>query len=167
MSGVESKYLAGEIDNKMFIKIIGNATMKNSKTLEDLFEDLLSKEQEDIILDLSKCNYMDSTMLGLIAKTAIRIKKKWDSTLYILNITNMIRTSFKSTGLDKLVTFLDEDQDIDEDDIDELEMKDFDDVRAKNVHILEAHKTLTELNDENKEAFKSVVDLLEKSLEEQ
>jgi len=160
----ENKYLAGEIEGKFFIKFIGNATMRNSKTIDELLEKLLKEEAKDVIFDLEECNYMDSTMLGLIAKTAIKIKKNWKRTLYVLNTSNMIKSSFKSTGVNKLLEFI-ESESIKEESIEELEMKDFENKESKTKHILEAHKTLMGLTDENKKVFKNVVTLLEKELE--
>lgn len=160
----ENKYLAGEIEGEFFIKFVGNATMKNSKTIDELLEKLLNKEEKDIVLDFEDCNYMDSTMLGLIAKTAIKVKKNWKKTLYALNTCNIIKSSFKSTGVDKLLEFI-ESESIEEGTIEELDMKEFENKESKTEHILEAHKTLMGLTDENKKVFKNVVDLLEKELE--
>ena len=69
----EDKYLAGDYQGNLFIKIVGNATMKNSKTLDALFDKVFAGGQKDIILDFEECNYMDSTMLGLIKKTLGKI----------------------------------------------------------------------------------------------
>jgi anti-anti-sigma factor len=159
----ENKYLIGEYNNEVFIKFIGNATMKNSKTLEEAFNNIFAGEKKDIILDFEECNYMDSTMLGLIAKTAIRLKKEWNQFLYEINSSNMVKTSLKSTGVYNLMKHLDDlKQEVE---LKELENKDFDDKTEKAKHILEAHKTLMDLSDENKKIFKNVVEMLEKDLD--
>jgi hypothetical protein len=106
---------------------------------------------------------MDSTMLGLIAKTAIRLKKEWNQFLYEINSSNMVKTSLKSTGVYNLMKHLDDlKQEVE---LKELENKDFDDKTEKAKHILEAHKTLMDLSDENKKIFKNVVEMLEKDLD--
>ncbi len=157
------KYLYGEIENKVFIKFVGNCTMKNSKTLEDLVKKILEGEKKDIILDLEECNYMDSTMLGLIAKITIKIKQMWQKNIYALNTPNIINASFKSTGVSKLIEMI-ENKEENNIKVEELEIKDFDDKEAKTRHILEAHKTLIGLSEENAKAFKNVVTLLEREL---
>ncbi|BDU50184.1 STAS domain-containing protein [Haliovirga abyssi] len=159
----EDQYLYGEIDGKGFIKFVGNATMKNSKTLEDLFEKLFKSDKKEIVLDFEECNYMDSTMLGLIAKTAIKFKKSWGLAIYALNTPNIILTSLKSTGVNKLMEFI-EDENLKVVEVKKLETKDYDNKEEKTKHILEAHKTLMGLSDENKEVFKNVVNLLEGEL---
>lgn len=156
------RYLVGEFADKIFIKIEGNATMKNSKTLEDLFKKIFEGEQKDIIFDMENCNYMDSTMLGLIAKTAIKLRQSWKIPIYAINATNTILTGWKSTGIDKLLVIL---EGVSNDaDMTSLDTKDFKDKDEKTRHILEAHKTLMDLSEENKQVFKNVVNLLEMEL---
>ena len=159
----EDKYLAGEYERKLFIKIVGNATMKNSKTLDLLFEKVFKEESKDLILNLEECNYMDSTMLGLLAKTAIKMKKLWNKKMYVVNIPNTVSMSLKSTGVDKLMEFIDSNN-TGNVEVEQLETRDFDGKKEKTMHILESHKVLMELNDENKVVFKNVVNLLEQEL---
>lgn len=159
----EDKYLAGEYDGKLFIKIVGNATMKNSKTLDLLFEKVFKETEKDIIIDLEESNYMDSTMLGLLAKTAIRLKKTWNKKMYVMNIPNTVGMSLKSTGVDKLMEVIEKEK-IGEVATEKLETRDFDVKSEKSQHILDSHRVLMELNDENKIVFKNVVNLLEQEL---
>ena len=159
----EDKYLAGEYEGKLFIKIVGNATMKNSKTLDLLFEKVFKEEKKDIIVDLGDCNYMDSTMLGLLAKTAIKLKKLWDKKMFAMNISNTVGMSLKSTGVDKLMELIDSSS-AGKVEVEQLETRDFDAKSEKSMHILEAHRVLMDLNDENKVVFKNVVNLPEQEL---
>lgn len=159
----EDKYLAGDYQGNLFIKIVGNATMKNSKTLDALFDKVFAGGQKDIILDFEECNYMDSTMLGLIAKTAIKLKKLWGKSMYSVNASNVIAMSLKSTGVDKLLVQL-ETTELAVIGVEKLDNKDFEGKREKTEHILEAHKTLMELSEENSAVFKNVVTLLEQEL---
>ena len=159
----EDKYLAGEYDGKLFIKIVGNATMKNSKTLDLLFDKVFKEAEKDIVIDLEDSNYMDSTMLGLLAKTAIRLKKTWNKKMYIMNIPNSVGMSLKSTGVDKLMEFIEKEK-VGEVVTEKLETRDFGVKSEKSQHILDSHKVLMELNDENKVIFKNVVNLLEQEL---
>ncbi len=163
----EDKYLIGELDGKVFIKFVGNSTMKNSKTLEEVFDKIFSGEKKEMIFDFDECNYMDSTMLGLIAKTALKMKKKWNSTVYGVNLSNAVNASLKSTGVDKLMHILENSetsQKAKEVKANQLESKDFDSKEEKTKHILDAHKTLMGLSEENEKVFQNVVNLLEKEL---
>ena len=159
----ENKYLYGEIENIIFIKAIGSSTMKNSKTISDILDKLLCSENKEIILDMSECKYVDSTFLGLIAKYAMEIKMKWGTSLNILNPTEAVATGLKQTGIEKFVNKI-ENSYIDNLNIEEIQTKDFDDKIEKSKYILDMHKTLMNLNEENKETFKNLVDLMEKSI---
>lgn len=163
----EDKFLAGEFEGNIFIKLIGNSTMRNSKTLEEYLNKILTGEKKDIILDFEECNYMDSTMLGLIAKIALKIKKIWLQEIIAINLDNSTLMSIKSTGIDKLLNLIESDNinKKDSEELEELENKDFDSKEEKTQHILESHKTLVNLNEENKLIFQNVVNLLEKEIE--
>lgn len=159
---MEDKFLVGEYEESIFIQFVGNATMKNSKTVEELFDKIFLGEKREIIIDFKDCNYMDSTMLGFLAKTAIKLKKNWDKKIFEFNATNMVKASLKSTGVYNLMEHLEEFTGTVE--LSEIETKDFSDKSEKAKHILEAHKTLMGLSEENEKVFKNVVELLEKDI---
>ena len=159
---MEDRFLYSEADDTIFIKIEGNATMKNSKTLSDLLVKIFNGEKKNLVFEMSDCNYLDSTFLGLIAKCALEIKKTWNSTLYIMNASNMVLSGLKQTGIDKFVEKI-EDSSL-QLKTSELENQDFSDRKEKTLHILEMHKTLMELNEKNKETFQNVVNMIEKDL---
>lgn len=159
---MEDKFLVGEYEDKIFVQFIGNATMKNSKTIEELFDNIFAGEKKEIIIDFKDCNYMDSTMLGFLAKTAIKLKKVWNKQMFEFNAINMVKASLKSTGVYNLMEHLDEFNGVVQ--LTELQVKDFSDKGEKARHILDAHKTLMSLSEENEKVFKNVVDLLEKDI---
>ncbi len=160
---MENKYLYGEIENTVFIKAVGDATMKNSKTVSDIIDDLLTKEKKEIILDMSECTYVDSTFLGLIAKYAIEIKMKWNEVLHVMNPLTPVLQGLKETGIEKFINIIFNNKN-GSDDIKEIEMKDFDNKNDKSLYILEMHKTLVNLNEENKKTFGNVVALMEQNI---
>ena len=60
---MEDRFLYSEADDTIFIKIEGNATMKNSKTLSDLLAKIFKGEKKNLVFEMSDCNYLDSTFL--------------------------------------------------------------------------------------------------------
>lgn len=160
----EDKYMYGEYENKVFIKLVGNSTMKNSKTLEDIFAKILTGDKKDIVLDFTDSNYMDSTVLGTIAKNAVKVKKAWGESVYAVNVGGAIKMGLSSTGIDKIIKIIDSES-VSSPEMMTVEKSDFADKRSKTEHILDAHKMLMTLNEENKKVFKNVVDLMEKELE--
>jgi|GEM_PF-1241969 len=159
---METRYLVGELQNYVMVKFVGNATMKTSKTLENFFINLLKGEEKNIILDFEECNYIDSTVLGLIAKTALEVKKIWHKKMFEMNASNMVRSSLNSTSVYDLLIPLKENNE--EFSFLELKNKTFhsDEERAK--HLLETHKTLINLSKDNEKAFKDIVKLLEEDI---
>ena len=59
---MEDKFLVGEFGDAIFVQFVGNATMKNSRTLEELFDKIFAGEKKEIIIDFKDCNYMDSVL---------------------------------------------------------------------------------------------------------
>lgn len=159
---MDDKFLVGEYEDKIFVQFVGNATMKNSKTIEELFDNIFAGEKKEIIIDFKDCNYMDSTMLGFLAKTAIKLKKVWNKQMFEFNAINMVKASLKSTGVYNLMEHLEDFSGVVQ--LTELQVKDFSDKGEKARHILDAHKTLMSLSEENEKVFKNVVDLLEKDI---
>ena len=49
---MEDKFLVGEFGDAIFVQFVGNATMKNSRTLEELFDKIFAGEKKEIIIDL-------------------------------------------------------------------------------------------------------------------
>lgn len=161
---MEDKYLVGELGDNIVIKIVGNATMKNSKTLEVYFKELLKENKKEIVLDFDECNYLDSTVLGVIAKMSLEVGKLWKTKLYEINVSNMVRSTLNSTGVYDLMGHSKGTKD--DVSLSDLKNRTFLTTEEKAQHILEAHKTLMGLSKENEEVFKNVVRLLEKDIRE-
>lgn len=160
---MENKYLVGELGDNIVIKIVGNATMKNSKTLEDYFNNVLKDAKKEIILDFADCNYLDSTTLGVIARMSLEVGKKWNTKLYEINVSNMIRSTLNSTGIYDLMGHSKKEGD--DVSFSGLKNRTFLSDEEKAKHILEAHRTLMELSKENEAVFSNVVRLLEKDIQ--
>ena len=80
-----------------------------------------------------------------------------------MNASNMVMSGLKQTGIDKFIEKL-EDENF-ELETTEVRKSDFSDKKDKTLHILEMHKTLSDLNEKNKETFKNVVEMIEKDLD--
>ena len=56
---MEDKFLVGEFGDAIFVQFVGNATMKNSRTLEELFDKIFAGEKKEIIIDNDKQSFWD------------------------------------------------------------------------------------------------------------
>jgi len=134
-------------------------------TLCTALEEFVNKMFEDgdlksIIIDLSDVDGLDSTTLGQLAKISILSREKLQLTPSIISPKEDITKLLKTMGFHKIFYILGQlPTKIDQ--LDTIECShtiNEDDLRDK---IIEAHKVLIELNEDNREAFQNLVDSLE------
>ena len=158
-----AKILYAECKDQFVIKIIGEIRHTISSGLDRVINYGFNKTNAKyFIIDLSETTYIDSTNLGLLAKIAklARINNYANPT--IVSCNEDVNIVLKSMGFEMIFYF-----------IEKLE-KNFDCFQSVNIHdqetektkwiILEAHKTLMEINKKNNNQFHSVVELLSKEI---
>ncbi|WP_314011134.1 STAS domain-containing protein [Pseudostreptobacillus hongkongensis] len=153
-------FLYVNIEGRYIFKILGKATMKNSKNLSD-FIDLNFDEIIDLSFEMSETTYMDSTFLGMIAKIAIELKTKKNKKLVVLNPSQEAKGFLKQTGITKFIDIINEEE-IKSESLKAISLETNDNMNDKSRYILEMHEVLMNLNDENKKVFQSVVDAMKK-----
>lgn len=153
-------FLYVNIEGRYIFKILGKATMKNSKNLSD-FIDLNFDEIIDLSFEMSETTYMDSTFLGMIAKIAIELKTKKNKKLVVLNPSQEAKGFLKQTGITKFIDIINEEE-IKSESLKSISLETNDNMNDKSRYILEMHEVLMNLNDENKKVFQSVVDAMKK-----
>ena len=156
----EFKYI--NLDGRYIFKIIGKATMKNSKILSDYIESIF-KDIKTLSFEMSEIEYMDSTFLGLVAKFVVDLKTQKSQKFIILNPSKEAYTLLKQTGIDKFCDVINED--IDFLNIKKVEGEDLSNMKEKSKYILEMHEVLMNLNEKNKITFKPVVDAMKKVID--
>lgn len=149
--------LYANLDNANIIKVCGKATMKNSQTVLELFDN----SDKIVMLDLSETTYIDSTFLGLIAKYTMEYIKKYGEYLSIIKPSQEVTNALKQTGILKFVVILNEQITINEV---KIEKENFKTSNISN-HILQMHEILAGLNEENAVVFNPVVEQLRKVVE--
>ncbi len=153
-------FLYVNIEGRYIFKILGKATMKNSKNLS-YFIDLNFDEIIDLSFEMSETTYMDSTFLGMIAKIAIELKTKKNKKLVVLNPSQEAKGFLKQTGITKFIDIINEEE-IKSESLKAISLETNDNMNDKSRYILEMHEVLMNLNDENKKVFQSVVDAMKK-----
>jgi len=84
------------------IIIPDNFAVEEASEYRQKLNDLIDKGQYNFVLDFSKCNFIDSTGLGVIVSAYKRCKEK-NGTIMIRSITNAnVLKVFKLTRLDKV-----------------------------------------------------------------
>ncbi|NUM52809.1 MAG: hypothetical protein HUU46_04115 [Candidatus Hydrogenedentes bacterium] len=136
-------------------------TFPLSKSARLFIDRLLGQDDyENIVVDLTECDGMDSTNLGLLAEVGRLSMDRFNRKASILvpEGGRMMR-NLKVTGFDALFTILDVDTPI-RGDLEPLREVSDSELSVARM-LLEAHQTLSNMNESNKLMFKNVIEALE------
>ncbi len=145
---------------------MGNLKYTSSSGFDIFLDDFLARAYQDVVIDLSEASFIDSTNLGLIARIAERSRRMGRDPVTLISPRDDINRILKSVRFDRIFRIVETGDPADlaagleegevltggeRSDKDNLEM------------ILRAHKTLIAVDEQNRDEFQDVVDLLEKS----
>ena len=159
----EGKYQFSKSDTFYMIKMSGNLKYTGSGSFDSFIDGIFSNiEDKEIFIDLTDAEYLDSTNLGILAKISDTMMTEYDKKTTIISSNPDITALLINIGFDDYFTIIDESPEKDAllSDISEIISND----RNMALMMLEAHKSLMELNSKNKKTFSSVVALLEKEV---
>lgn len=149
-------------DGAYVLKLTGDVRVPMCATLDRFIEGMFDNPQLNaIVIDLSETLVIDSTALGLLAKIAIYYDKKFHSKPLLLSPNPDITRILLSMGFPQVF-------DLREEGLASRPM--LADVPRVNCSednacekVLEAHRILMEMNENNREIFKDVVTALEQA----
>jgi len=145
-------------DQSACIRISGRANFALSLHFRKLLQHLRDKGHKCVLLDLSQCQFMDSTFLGILAyeanSMAVKAGGKVEPGMELLNANENVREIIRDLGVAHLVRFAERD----------LARTEFEDVpgtgKASTTELnrtcLEAHELLMALHPANVEKFRDV-----------
>ena len=157
---MESKLLFARQGGTTLFQIIGRGTYKISPGFRKCCEDLLAaKDVTGVTIDLSQCESMDSTFMGIMVMVGIKARGKIP--LLVVNAKPAHRTLLDGIGVSRVWRFVDAP-------VADLNWHDLAQASAgavKNMAeiapvVLEAHQALIDLDPANLPKFKDVVELL-------
>lgn len=139
-----------------FLAIRGSAIWTHADALYEAVEGIHEAERP-LVLDLSECEYMDSTCLGtiheLVSRHGVRLQ----------GVQPSVRELFEELTMDRVLSHIQESETLPE--MFPLAVRD--DAESSDPHrILRAHEALAELSTRNREKFEQVVDALRSELED-
>ena len=160
MNVAVGKILVADHDGTFVIKLVGDVRV----TICVAFDEYLAKmlvpgNFHSVIIDLSDANGIDSTTLGLLAKVAIQSARQFNYRPMIISTNESITRLIESMGFDAVFDICTEPLRI-EKSLRALQIVNCteDTVRDK---VIEAHRQLMDLNDENRTKFSELVTSLE------
>lgn len=154
-------YQFAKVDNKYFIKLSGELKYQWSSGFNNFLQELFKKQNfDEIIVDVTDTEYMDSTNIGLLAKIARYSIKNFSHKLPLIIDEADVKELLQEMGFDKLCKFIKKPEDFDH----KYEKIKGQKESKKNLGkmILDAHRTLSDINEKNKDQFKNVLDVLER-----
>ncbi|TNC92500.1 STAS domain-containing protein [Thalassolituus sp.] len=142
------------------IRLVGDVRLNLCSALETYVDDILRKGGfENIVIDLSAAEGVDSTTLGQLAKISILCREEFDITPTISSPNEGITRILLSMGFDQVFHIVD--TEINDDATFRRWVVDSVDEECARDQVIDAHKVLMSLNDKNKETFRELVDTLE------
>ena len=157
MSGVE---VSVELENSVaWIKLDGRLTLEFGEQLKAVGQFFLEHGAKSLRIEMSRCTFMDSTIMGVLAMVALEGYKK-SVTVESVNITSEAEELLTVLGVHKVIKFIS----VDVPDITWKSADEILEVAMNSAIILDAHKTLMDVSDENVEKFAAVVKCLENEL---
>ncbi|MAX97822.1 MAG: anti-anti-sigma factor [Oceanospirillaceae bacterium] len=142
------------------IRLRGDVRLNLSSAFENYLDEILSAGKFDnVVIDLSYAEGVDSTTLGQMAKISIVCREKFGITPTIASPNPGITRILMSMGFDQVFHIMDEPFE-DEAEFCEWVAESLDEDTARE-QVISAHRVLMNLNDKNKDAFRELVDSLE------
>lgn len=150
------------------IKIVGRASFMNVGPLKDFLKGSIESGVGQFVVDFSECEGMDSTVLGVLAGTALQLRRKKPAagSLVLSRLDDRNLSSIKSLGLHRIATLDPGAQSVDLSDSKEaLSGSKLDELENARM-CLEAHENLVETDEDNRAKFQNVIELMQNRVDE-
>ncbi|MEM1113005.1 MAG: STAS domain-containing protein [Pseudomonadota bacterium] len=158
----EGKILAAHHDGAYVLRLQGDVRLTLSTTIEDYIQHMFDDpEFASVWVDLCDAEGIDSTTLGLLAKLALNTQERFHFKPAIYSRNAGINRLLKSMGFQRLFE-LHEEACASPQDITEVPAVGGSEASVK-AKVVEAHRVLMGLSDENRERFKDLMAVLERA----
>ena len=154
---MDEAFFFKDADEGVFIRVQGHVTASRCPELKGRVFSRLDKAPAPaaVYFDLSDCEYMDSTFLGLIVGVNKRFKALARKPVTVLHANPTCMGLLRTIGVTRLVDISDEDVALPRD-TEEIGPS----ARATAEFILDAHENLSELSEENRNRFAGLTRIL-------
>jgi anti-anti-sigma factor len=156
-------FLVSAYSDPIVVQVNGKANYLNCNAFREFIEKVIAGGSRKLFIDFENCKGMDSTFLGILAGTAIQLRKL--TPLGELIVGNLSKRNYElicNLGLQNLLT-ISKDQVAASKTFDALKNQEVSD--AKNI--LKAHENLTAADQENVGKFQDVIAFLRNQVDKQ
>lgn len=171
MAGSDNKQdilTAAYIDQTAVIRVVGRGSFRISPAMKQFIHQVINtKSANRVLLDMADCQGMDSTFMGVIAGLSCLIKSKPDLSFKLINLSEKNEKLLITLGVNRVVdyslsaTSQEEEKAAQHSQCCEALEADFTDKLNAAKTTLEAHEALVNINPDNYNKFKSVLEFLE------
>ncbi|MGM0575428.1 MAG: STAS domain-containing protein [Myxococcota bacterium] len=158
-------------DGLCILKLIGDIRYTTgpaaviSRSLNIFLDNLFEHEEFDhVLVDMTETTAIDSTNLGVLARLVTYMQERDAERPTLLSTRPDITRTLESIGFDRVFTIIEEPRDLDH------ELERLPQVEGSQREMLEivldAHRRLMELNEDNREMFAPAVELLDAEMED-
>lgn len=99
---VNASVLVGTFNRTVCVRVDGRGSFQNSVGLKEFVKKMILRGYRDFLVDLKTCELMDSTFMGTLAGTALRLKEIGQGGLKVVNANARNRDLLGGLGLDQL-----------------------------------------------------------------
>lgn len=156
----EGSIFSALVEGSYVLKFIGDVRLTLCSSLDMHLENSLNNPDiNEILIDLTQVEGIDSTSLGLIAKLSLKAKERNLPKPALVSTNQDITRILLTMGFDHVFVLMDQLPSSSQE-LKQLPLVQ-ESVEEMQQRIISAHKVLMELNESNREAFKDLVSTLE------
>ena len=153
--------LAASHDGAYVIRLQGDVRLTLCTTIDDYIQHMFDDpEFASVWVDLCDAQGIDSTTLGLLAKLAIRTREQFGFSPAIYSCEPGINRLLKSMGFQRLFE-LHEESCHSDDTVTDISVVDGSEAAVREK-VIEAHRILIDISDENRAKFRDLMTALER-----
>jgi anti-sigma B factor antagonist len=165
--GERAKISVARFAEGVTVRVEGPGTMSESRVVHAFAEQVLTENDQRVLVDLSSCSYLDSTFLGGLVSLHKRHggREESERRFSIYAPAEQRRQLFSVSRLDQLLPFAEQlpagqgEQDL------SLQVEPYASKEDLARYVVECHRRLAELGGDEAPAFRGVADALESELQ--
>lgn len=97
-------FLVDAFSDPVLIRIEGRASFQNSASIRDFISEMIRQGKKRLVIDFLNCASMDSTFLGVLAGTALELRKQQPpGSLVLIRLAQRNLELVRNLGLNRLL----------------------------------------------------------------
>lgn len=162
----EESLFIGKYDATFIFKAEGRLTQKSLWNANTAVQKCMDDSSVmNVLVDITQCSYMDSTILGILARWAIAFRKTHASPPFLIGLEgNPLESIFRLMNLTTLFRGVDRMEGLEKSVLAKLIFSEQTTAKEYAEHLLSAHETLAELSLDNAKEFAAVIHCLRAEL---